>query len=221
MPIKTWDTKADFDAAYNIGLEPGGHPNTRPEHRGHYERRALFNAAVPYLDSVTPEWSRIVAHFGWAKETSILVVGCGFGWCLEYLRNQGFARTWGVEPSRWIQSAKNEVDVNGLERSLVPDALHTHDLSVASQRDDCREHTIGLRSMFDVVVTERILTSLTDDEVTALCSDLATMLSDSGQLVHIESMRSGIQDKSMIWRSRKELETLCAGDVIVGSGGRF
>ena len=106
MPVKTWNTKADFDAVYDIGLEPQGHPNTRAEIRGNYERSALFNASVPYLDWVTPEWAALVAHFNWPLGASILIIGAGFGWAVEYLQGEGYTDAWGQDTSTWIATSR-------------------------------------------------------------------------------------------------------------------
>lgn len=228
MPTKSWDTKADFDAVYNIGLEPEGHPGTRAELRGHYERRALFNASVPYLDYVTPEWSRIVAHFDWPTNTAICIVGAGFGWSIEYLNARGYADVWGVDPSPYIQGAKDEIDpADGIRRSLVAARIHDAKFPTASEvsrflRD--AEHRDGPdgETPFDVCVTERVLSSLANAEAVEFSDGLRALgvVKRGGEIAHIETPTvEGRQDSTMEWRALAELKTLLPDDIIVRSGG--
>ncbi len=190
MPVKTWDTKADFDAVYNIGLEPQGHPGTRAEIRGNYERSALFNASVPYLDRVTREWSAIVAQFAWPFDTSILIVGAGFGWSIEYLQAQGFTAAWGQDTSLWIQQELTTIDSRtDLPNSLVDGRISFGFLNSDAGRRRIRKDTIGPQPSrrFDVVITERVLSSLTDAEAQQMSTDIrADLLSGTGELIHIE-----------------------------------
>ena len=47
MPVKTWDTKADFDGAYEIGVRVNGR---RTGEVAHYERRALYGSIADEYD---------------------------------------------------------------------------------------------------------------------------------------------------------------------------
>lgn len=224
MPHKTWDTKADFDETYNIGLEPYGHPNTRPEIRGHYERRALFNAEIPYLDFVTPEWSRILAHFSWPTNTSICIIGAGFGWSIEYLNSQGYEDVWGVDSSQYIQTMKNEIDpADNIKCSLVADRIHSANFAT---RREIKRFLLDSRhevNPFDVCVTERVLTSLTEAESVSLSSNIRTqnVIKARGQFIHIESpINKGMQNIDMNWKTLVAWKDLLPNDIIVSSGGR-
>lgn len=226
MPSKTWHTKADWDGAYGTRLErynPNGAVGP-VELRGNYERRARFNPLVPQLDKVTPEWSRIVAHFGWPPTTSILVVGCGFGWSVEYLQSVGYASSWGLEPSLYIQSDKDKIDsADGLLRSKDPGRVRDEDVSRPANRGQLLRNTVGPGNRFDVIVSERVLTSLTDAEAVSFRNDLDEMRADpSGVIVHIEA--SGVpgpgRDPAMNWKTLADWKTLLPLDTMVRSGGR-
>ncbi|KKM80515.1 hypothetical protein LCGC14_1339070 [marine sediment metagenome] len=230
MPSKTWDTKTDWDGAYSIRLEryTGGHPNTRPELRGNYERRAMFNPSIPQLDYVTPEWERIVAHFGWPLETVICIIGCGFGWSIEYLNGRGYADVWGVDPSLYIQGAKEEVDpADNTKRSLVAVKIHDAKLPTPGEvkrflRDSGHRNGPGGEIPFDVCITERVLSSLTDAEAVTLSAEIRSrdVIKAGGVVAHIESpFSSGKQDSTMNWKSLTEWKALLPNDVIVRTGG--
>lgn len=225
MPTKTWDTKADFDGAYSIRLEryTGGHPNTRAEFRGNYERRALFSTTIPQLDPTTAEWANIVAHFNWSLTTSILIVGCGFGWTIEYLQSVGYASSWGTDTSIYIQADKDTVDpADGVKRSLDPTRIHDADVSKPNNRGQLILDTVGAGNRFDVIVSERVLTSLTDAEAVSFRNDLDEMRADpNGVIIHIETpVSDGQQDPAMNWKSLADWKTLLPLDTIVRTGGR-
>ncbi|MFQ5982314.1 MAG: class I SAM-dependent methyltransferase [Woeseiaceae bacterium] len=227
MPIKTWDLKADFDGAYNIGLEPDGHPNTRSEIRGGYERSALFNASDPRLDYTTKEWGRILALFGAQFRTSarILIVGCGFGWSMERLVAGGYTNVWGVDTSAYIQAEKAAIDSrSGIANALQATRILNFDLTTAAGRTDCLAASIGADSRFDIIVTERVLSSLSDAEVTQMSSDLASMLVASGGLIlHIETppaVEADRQRLDMNFRTLDAIKTLVGTDSVISSSGR-
>lgn len=190
MPVKTWDTKADFDAVYNVGLEPQGHPSTRAEIRGNYERSAIFNASVPYLDFVTPFVNNLIAHFAWPTTHSILIAGCGFGWTVEAFRAAGYDATWGVDTSAYIQAEKDNTDSrNGLKHSADGTRVRNDNMGVRAQRNRLLRDTVGQNEFYDVVLTEFVISSWTDAEAQ---SNLAFVRDDivnpvGGMMLHAEN----------------------------------
>ena len=228
-PRKTWDTKADFDVAYDIGLEPNGHPNTRAELRGHYVREAIFNQEILYLDFVTPEWERILTYFGWPVNTSVCIVGVGFGWAIEYLNSQGYMDVWGADNGVYIQGAKDEIDPSdGIARSLVPEHVRDENMVVPGDvsrflRDSGHRNGPGDEEPFDVVITERVLSSLEDSEAVFLSNQIRTMnvIKSEGQVIHIEnSQLPGVGDPPMNWKTLDQWKALLPNDIMVRSGGR-
>lgn len=215
--FREWKTIEDWNSAYNIGLEPGGRPNTRPEIRGHYERRALFNSNDSRLDYVTPEWSYIVKRFNWPRSTSIAIIGCGYGWSMEYLRSQGYAEVWGNDPSAFIQGTKDEIDPNdGRRRSEMGTRIEATLLDSPEHFDVFKSFT-G-HATFDVVVTERVLSSLTDKGVVVFAAALRdNLLARGGDLLHLET--DGVTDPSFNGKTVREWKALLPNDFIVRSGG--
>ncbi len=223
--MPAWDTQADFDAAYNMNAEPEGHPNTRPGRRGHYWRSMLFNADRPRNDYVTPEWSNIVAHFAWPLATTILIIGCGFGWSIEYLNSVGYPNVWGVDPSLYIQGNKAQMDPeDGRSRSEVAGRVHATNIENGGQRAQLIKDTVGPGNRFDVIVTERVLTSLSDMEANTFANRLrGSLLSNTpvSPLIHIDSPpKPGSQRPDFNWHTMAEWKAMMPGDIIVESGGK-
>ena len=216
MPLKTWDTKADFDACYNIGLEPDGHPNTRPEVRGNYERRALFNAADHRLDSVTPRWTKLLDEYQWPLDTSILVLGCGFGWAIEFLEARGYTDVWGVDSSAYIQSMKDTINPgDGIAHSLVPDKISPADLTVPSEVNSFLQEA-GHQSGFQVVVTEHVLSSWSDEEVTGMSAflrGLKLVSQNGGAVIHLEQ-DGDARLPGFNWHTIAEWQALLPNDTV-------
>lgn len=222
MSLKTWD-KAGFDAIYDVGLEPDGHPNTRPEVRGHYERSAIFNANDPRLDFVTPEWSAILDHFDWPLTTRIAIIGCGFGWSMEYLDSRGYSDTYGSDTSTYILREMANIDPRtGLPNALLSGRIQGSDLSVNAGRRRFIRNTIGRGNQFDVIVTERVLSSLSDLEAQEMSTDLhdAMLLSGAGAVIHVENdgPAAGLVDFNE--KALADWKKLIPSDSFVASGGR-
>jgi len=102
MPFKDFNTKTAFDEAYSIRAERlvGGHPATRPEVRLGYTRLTMapFCAAraeaIPRLLQWTP------------PGPSVLWIGSGFAWTVEYLEAAGYDRIVALDTSAWVHEQK-------------------------------------------------------------------------------------------------------------------
>lgn len=225
MPVKTWDFQSDFDGAYRIRLDR--HREDDPSLTGqlpaHYDRRALFSTTVPALNSIGREWTNMVAHFNWPLTHSILVVGCGFGWSVEHLQSAGYTSSWGTDPSIYIQVDKDTVDpADGVKRSLDPTRIHDADVSKPNNRGQLILATVGAGNRFDVIVSERVLSSLTDAEVVSFRNDLDEMRADpDGVIIHIEDSEvpGPGNDPAMNWKPLANWKTLLPLDIMVRSGG--
>ncbi len=223
MPVHTWDTLEDFNLAYNIGAEPNGHPNTRAEVRRHYQRSVLFSTDDTRLDYGTHAWQRVIAHFGWPRTTNIIIFGAGFAWGLEYLRAQGFANSWAVDTSTYIQENKTTTDPDdGIQRCLVPNDLFNVNAALPGQRTQLINGTVGVGNLFGVIVTERMLSSFSDQEVVEAAALLRDHLLDpTGRLIHIETpTQPDGQQAGYNWHTLAEWKVLLPDDDIVSSGGR-
>jgi SAM-dependent methyltransferase len=209
MPTKTWDTKTDFDDAYiirlnrDVGLQSGD-----PREYGHYERRALFNAAKPLYDYV-----------------SILIVGCGFGWALEFLDAQGFTDIWGADPSTYIQTTKDLTDPNdGKKFAMLASKIQNTNMAVRAQVNALlRTADHDKDGGFDVVISERMLSSLSDQEAVDYSAKIRTwdIVKSTGTVLHIEhdlNPDSG-RDPEMNWHKIADWKVLLPNDLIARSGG--
>jgi hypothetical protein len=212
MPLKTWNDKATFDAAYLLRLDDGS--------IARYQRDGLFSQTDPRHDYVTPEWSRILAHFAWPTSVNLLVLGCGFGWSVEYLRAQGYTNAWGSDPSTYIQAEKANTDSRGKVNSTDPTRVRSED--PVNERANLLKNTIGQNARWNVIVTERLLSSLTDTEIITYAALLraTNFLETGGRIVHIETPtpRRNV-DSTMNWKTLAEWKTLLPLDSIVRSGG--
>lgn len=119
MPFKTYTTKADFDADYDVGAERNGHPNTRSEVRLHYCRAVLYPV-------VQQRAKGIVQAMGWTAPGPVLVVvGAGFSWLAEVLETEyGFTRVVGIDTSPYIQSDKNNDEAPDYDAAITAVGLN-------------------------------------------------------------------------------------------------
>lgn len=182
----TWD-KALFDAAYDMSAEPDGHPNTRPEIRLHYHRYVLYSESLRRAQF-------FASHFGLTPDSSVLLVGCGFGWTAEALNGMGIP-TIGTDTSAYIQNNKSlseDTDIaaaiaaTGLSsasgeglghfqrlrgdgvrtRANILNETHQNNASRNRVRQAFASGTVTL------AISEDVVTSLTDAE----CAQLRTFL---------------------------------------------
>ena len=199
MPLVTFPTLADYQAAYRVPLPDGS--------VGHFERRWYFE------DQYRPQWERIAVRSAWAKASTILVVGCGYGWGVEVLRGLGYTNAWGTDISPHIQATK------ALE-SNVPTRVLADDVLTAAGRTAVATAT-GV-SKWNVIVTEDMLTCYSDSEVTSIQTTLRGMLAAKGVLLHILSTTDGSypSDPRFNWKPGAAWRALLGlSDGIVRVGG--
>ena len=175
----TWD-KNLFDQAYDFNAEPDGHPNTRPAIRLHYHRYVLY-----------PEMLRraqfFISQFGLTSADKVLVVGAGFGWTVEALNDLGI-ETVGTDVSQYIQGNKgtsedaeisDAISLTGMNPANGEGLVHFNRLRGAGGarckatvlNEDSSNNASRNRvkraltnGSFTLVITEDLVTSLTDSE---------------------------------------------------------
>lgn len=181
----TWD-KTLFDAAYSFNAEPDGHPNTRPPIMLHYDRYVLF-----------PEMLRraqfFIQQFGLTSASQVLVVGCGFGWTVEALNSLGIPAI-GTDIGAYIQGNKSlteDSDIDAAVRAVGLDptsgeglvhfnrlrgggvrttaSILNEDSSTTPSRNRVKN---AFTSGITLIITEDIVTSLTDSECAVLQSNI-------------------------------------------------
>jgi hypothetical protein len=110
--VVDWNTRASWDASYDIGGEPWGHPNTRPEVRLHYNRFTMEKAIKKRCDRMLER----VPRFAQARD--ILIVGGGFGWAAEHFRDLG-RNVVVTDISVWILDTQRETEEDDLNSYII------------------------------------------------------------------------------------------------------
>ncbi len=215
MPLRTWNTKADWDDAYQSTPHEGNDP-LNPVRLG-YERGALFTEVADGMFGT--RWSNVSAHFNWPTTTTIAVVGCGFGWGIEALNSLGYANVWGDETSTYILLEMVTVDSRtGLPNSLVDGVILSNDLTGNAGRRQFQRDSVGQNVTFDVVATEQVLESLTDQEAIDFSADLNNLI--GGRVLHIVTPLLTLQqDANYNWKTLDDWKTLIPGDSFASMTG--
>lgn len=179
-----WD-KALYDLAYVVDAEPEGHPNTREGIKLHYNRGVMFQTMLLRAQM-------FVEHLALTQADRIIVVGCGFGWTVEALQGMGLTVV-GCDISGYIQGNKSTDDhdeVDAAVRSVGLDPTTGEGLEKATRlKRGVRATTVvlnensssnasrnrvktALGSDPTIIITEEVVTSLTDTECVALQTNL-------------------------------------------------
>lgn len=185
MPLKAYDTKQAFDDEYDLGAE-NGHPNTRPEVRLKYNRAVLFSEAQVRA-------AKFIELLNIQTTDTVLILGAGFGWTVEAMEQAGIVDVVGVDTSPYINAAATsteEADIDnaitavGLDPTVGEGAtikatlfdggnisrtskgIKNEDLNSGQSRNRLRQ-ALGNQPP-DIAITEHLIESLTDQEVTDL-----------------------------------------------------
>ena len=242
MPLKTWDTKADWDAAYSFGAEGDvGHPNTRDEVRLHYNRAVK-------KDDLADRASALARALSWvAPGPTIAIIGAGFGWTIEGLDVLGFTRVVGTDTSAYIQAVKatsEDADVDaaitavGLNpttgegltiktrligkgggagnRTRTAKSLLNESGKTGSSRNNIKSALgLGTTDSVDWVVTESVLESLNDTEAGKSAAESNSLGTDVAHLVY--TLQAG-QLAGFNWKTLADWKTLIPGDTFIEAG---
>jgi len=134
--------RTEFDLFYDIGGEPWGRPNTRPEVRLHYhdysvgKRQGFFYAPL------------LAALIGLNPGDGVVLVGCGFNWTAEGLVALG-AEVVGVDVSSYIQGAKGQTEEAELRDCIVAAGLNP-DTYVVPTRGETSQRGIAGMNLLDI-----------------------------------------------------------------------
>jgi len=232
MPVKNFNTKADFDSAYYHNGEPEGHPNTRAAIRVGYSR-------ATQLPWCRKKARKLIELFSWHPTTKILVVGAGYGWTIECLeREHNFTNIVGIDTSDWIQanmSTDEEVDIREaiIRVGLDPDTgegltkrnRHRGEVRNQTIRSIMNEDILTERSRlnvtgilggnFDVAISEAVIASLEDSEVLNLSIAMHLIAST---VIHADTMKHlepGNQDEGYNWKFIEDWVQLLPNDTII------
>ncbi len=233
MPRKTWDTKADWDAAYDKGAEgEWGHPSTRAEVRLHYlrgNRQGLIDRVAGYYEGMLGPA---------AYNRRFVIVGGGWGFIADALLGLGFTNIVVVDQSAYVQAEKDNDDrleiitecakvmlasddertlmilvdysTPGPRRGTIP--IVDADISTGSGRTAVRQ-ALTPSGNPQIVVTEDVMTSLEDAECIALAG-YCQAWGGQQEVVHLVStlQPGGSQDPVFNWKSLVDWKALIPGD---------
>lgn len=241
MPRKTYNTKADFDEDYDIGMESDiGHPGGRSEVRLSYHRAALFGLAQKRAEFLN---TYLMAQ-GFNTNTNLLIVGAGFGWTAEVLDNTyGWKKIITTDTSSYIQAnqdadEENDYDVAiqkvGLspidgEGLLIKGRLRNKAGGIGNRRRhsrrvmnedlltlESRNRVAGIFGNIQVAITEELITTLDDTEVVNLSFNIREV-TDVVSVIHMttELLPRTIQDSRYNWKTIQQWKILLPDDIFV------
>lgn len=238
MPLKSFSTKADFDAAYDIGAERDGYnPDVRSEVRLGYNRAVMY----PICQQRAAGLQQALAY---SASTRLVVVGAGFGWTIEALRALGIGSTGkivGTDTSAYIHNNKGLTDLTEVQTRITSVGLTTalgegltlvNRLATAGARslvaaDILNEATPAnnaartrIRSAVGAagyeVLTESVLESLTDAECVSLSNGWHA--ATTGRIAHyVVTTRDGNQP-GWNWKTLAQWKALLPNDTFVEAG---
>ena len=195
MPLADWGLKATWDANYDIGGEPGGHPSTRDEVRLHYTRAAFW----PEAQKRAAQFVRILSL---TTADTVVILGSAFAWTAEALTaNHGIVAI-GVDTSGWVQSAKGQPETDDLDAAITAVGLsptagegaslraalitrgggagNRARVAVANEEINNTGSRNRVKNLFasgrvTVLITEDFLSSLTDAEIGTIAGRAAAI----------------------------------------------
>ena len=237
MAYRTFQTKADFDAAYNLSGEPDGHPGTREGVRLHYCRSVLF----PLYQRRA---QKLVQILNWtAPGPRAVIVGAGFGWLVEALEALGMTNIIGIDTSTWIQSSKATTEQAEVESAissvgLDPNAGRGLELkqrhydggvrarcsrgvlneNASNNQSKSRiRQALGLsgNTQPDILLTESVLTSLTDAEVLQLSLRLRSWVFNVVHIVDTHDPNGNQNSEDYNWKTLEQWKLLLLNDFMI------
>ena len=230
MPLKTCDTKADWDDAYSFGAEGlDGHPSSRVEMRLHYHRSVRNNRVQRIADHFTTYLTP--ANFN----RRFVIVGGGFGWVAGALKQNGFSNVIVVETSAYIQVEKDNDDEAEIRAEIAkvgldPDSgrgavlLARHktpgprrgtilildeDISTTAGRNAIK---LAVNGNPQIIVSESVMESLTDTEAIQLDADMNAFAGQQ-KVAHMVYPLAENQDPDYNWKSLADWKLLIPGAV--------
>ena len=238
MPLVTYNTKADFDAAYSIGAEGDtGHPAGRQGIRLGYNRAVLYAAHEARA-------AKLVELFAWPTSTKILIVGAGFAWTAEALEvNHGYTAIVTTDTSGWVQAQQDVDETADIDAAITSVGLDPASGEGLSKRNNLiakgggsgnrRQHSRSIQDEslsnngsrnrirdilgdIDVGISEEVITTLSDAEVLNI-SDWIDKINPDIDRIHLTTdlLPDANQDPAYNWQSLADWKLLLPGDTLV------
>lgn len=233
----TYQTKADYDATYELYAERYNYPLFRPYAKLHYNRAVLFGMLqrrAGYLINI----------LGIQPTDKVLLVGCGFGWTMEGFINQGVPDTWGTDTSAWIQSAKTtseRPDIEeavaatgldpysgeglalveqigskyGFQRSLYPTRILNEDGQKQASRNRIGQAIGGAP---DWIIVEDVSPALNDADNITFIGNLKQINNVGFAILATCRNEEAFQDSQLNWKSLEEWDLLISNTIWIEAG---
>jgi SAM-dependent methyltransferase len=180
--LVSFDTQAAFDSAYSL---PGV---------GNYTRAAFGDFHMGRIEEAA-------RRSGWAKNQSILIVGCGFGWAVERLIAVGYTQTWGVDSSPYIhanKAAQTSASSRIIDANILTPAGRTTIQNVSGV------------NRFRYLVSEDVLPCYDDAGATELHAAMGLLRHAQGEVGHVVTdLQEGVmQDPAYNWKTVEDWRLL-------------
>jgi len=237
MPRKTYNSKADFDADYDIGAERDGRPNTRPQIRLNYNRASI----LPYCEARA---AKLVEIFAWPLTTKILIVGAGYAWTAEILESvYGYTDIVTTDTSPHIQSTQDASEESEIDAAITavgldpasgeglgkknqfytPGNRRRHSRNVKDEslnNNGSRNRIRNILGDLDVAITEDVVATLDDSEVVTAAGWIDSV--NAGiDVIHLTAvlqpakLASGNQDPIFNWKTLADWKLLVPSHTFV------
>lgn len=125
---------------------------------------------------------------GFTPGKYILVVGCGFGWSIEYAIDEwGHNRIWGTDISAFIQSNKNAGGSLGTAQSRPDVAPLVFDIDITDPNavNLLKSAGAGQNGKFDWVITEEVVEGIDPVNLSGFLDACEVLLRPQGNVGHI------------------------------------
>ena len=186
MPYLDYNLWSTWQQSYDLDAEPDLGPVFRLHVRLSYHRAVLYDTLFKDREA------RVPPALGWTPSQRILVLGCGFGWFVERMRNAGWTNLVGADTSTFVQTNKaltEEADVNAAIAAIGLSPLVGEGAAIKAKLFDggTRARTTvlnedgrtgpsrarirqALGGGIDIVLTEDVVGNFTDAEAQAFSS---------------------------------------------------
>lgn len=212
-------TKEYFQEAYSFSGEPDGHPNTRQDFRVHFVRWSM----MPIFRNIAENLVNGILH----KDMKLLIVGGAFGWLTEILENEyGFENIQTLDDSPYIQENKNKSEDEEISECIrkvgldptIGEGFHKKQV-ICDGGPRCRTKRgiiTETDEQFEVIMTERVLSSLMNYEAQQLSVKFNKQCE---QLYHlVQAKIDGLEyDDMHNWKTAREWKILLPDDLIIDS----
>ena len=155
--------------------------------------------------------------YGLDNNARVLVIGCGFGYLLEYLIDAGVTDVWGLEPGSFYWDVAND----GEWRSDVKPKVAADWAGSGTERASLNAIGVGGPAKFTFVVDEDAAPMHSDAELPAFIAACEDRLQGNarGRIIHLVTP-GVVGDSSVNWKSLAEWKQVAPSHtwVHIGTG---